>query len=94
MQTIDEMRKQLIAKSTDDLAFRSRLLAEPRAVVEEEFDITVPEGMDVRVLEDSPQAVHLVLPPEPKLNMQDMRQTTGGTGMPSGCSGGSMNLYE
>ncbi len=78
MQTIDEMRKQLIAKSTDDQAFRGRLFAEPRAVIEEEFGITVPARVDVRIMEDSPQAVHLVLPPEPKLDMKELQQASGG----------------
>ncbi len=78
MQTMDEMRAQLLTKSTDDLAFRSRLLAEPRAVIEEEFGITVPASVDVRVMEDSPQAVHLVLPPEPNLSLDQLDQASGG----------------
>ena len=34
MKTMDEMRQQLVDKAEDDIAFRGRLLAEPRAVVE------------------------------------------------------------
>ena len=79
MKTMDEMRKQLIDKADDDLTFRTRLLAEPRAVVEEEFGIEVPESFELRVHEDSRSAVHLVLPPEPKLDMQELRAASGGT---------------
>ena len=78
MKTMDEMRKQLIDKAEDDIAFRGRLLAEPRAVVEEEFGIEVPESLELRVHEDSRSAVHLVLPPEPKLDMQELRTASGG----------------
>ena len=78
MKTMDEMRKHLIDKADDDIAFRSRLLAEPRAVVAEELGIEVPESVELRVHEDSRSAVHLVLPPEPKLDMQELRTAAGG----------------
>ena len=87
MKTLDEMRQQLIDKAEDDLAFRSRLLAEPRAVVEEQFGIEVPESVELRVHEDSRSAVHLVLPPEPKLDMQELRTASGGI-CTYGCGGG------
>ena len=85
MKTLDEMRKQLIDKADDDLAFRSRLLAEPRAVVEEEFGVEVPESLELRVHEDSRSAVHLVLPPEPKLDMQQLQTAAGGIVCGSAC---------
>ena len=78
MKTMDEMRKQLIDRAEDDVAFRGRLLAEPRAVVEEEFGIEVPESVELRVHEDSGSAMHLVLPPEPKLDMQELGTASGG----------------
>ena len=78
MKTLDEIRRQLIDKAEDDIAFRGRLLAEPRAVVEEEFGIEVPEFVELRVHEDSRSAMHLVLPPEPKLHMQELRTASGG----------------
>ena len=78
MKTLDEMRARLIEKAEGDLAFRSKLMADPRAVVQEEFGIEVPEQCDVRVHEDGPSAVHLVLPPEPRLEIQEMRSAAGG----------------
>ena len=78
MKTLDEMRQELIDKAGNDLAFRGRLLAEPRAVVQEEFGVEVPESIELRVHEDSRSAMHLVLPPEPKLDMQDLRSVSGG----------------
>lgn len=80
MKTMDEMRKQMLDKADDDLAFRARLLAEPRAVVEEEFGIEVPESVELRVHEDSRSVMHFVLPPEPKLDMQELRTAAGASG--------------
>ena len=79
VKRIEEMRAQLIGKAEDDPAFRSRLMAEPRVVVEEEFGVEVPEGSEVRVHEDSRSVVHLVLPPEPKLGMRELDSAAGGT---------------
>ena len=86
MKTLDEVRKQLIDKAEDDIAFRSRLLAEPRAVVEEELGVDVPASVELRVHEDNRSAVHLVLPPEPKLDMQELRTVSGGFAV---CDGGA-----
>ena len=78
MKTLNEMRAHLLAKADGDMAFRSRLLAEPKAVVEEEFGIEIPDQFDVQIHEDSPAAVHMVLPPEPRLGTQDLRSAAGG----------------
>ena len=82
MKTLDEMRAHLLDKADDDLVFRSRLLAEPKAVVQEEFGIEIPEHVDVQVHEDSRSAVHMVLPPEPKLDMQQLGSASGGGDLP------------
>ena len=78
MKSLEEMRMKLIAKAEDDLEFRNRLAKEPRAVIEEEFGIKVPKDMDLYVHEDSHEALHLVLPPEPELKIDDMSAATGG----------------
>ena len=54
-------------------------MAEPSAVVQEEFGLEVPEGSEVRILEDSRDVVHLVLPPEPKLGLEELRSASGGS---------------
>ena len=80
MKTLEEMRAHLIGKADDDPAFRTRLMTEPRAVIQDEFGVEVPEDVDVRIHEDSRSAVHLVLPPEPKLGMGDLQTASGGVG--------------
>ena len=67
-------------KSVEDEEFRSRLLADPRAVIEEELDLSIPDGLDIRVHEDSATTSHFVIPPSAKLAEEDMRAVAGGSG--------------
>ena len=47
-----------------DPAYRSRVVREPRAVLEE-FGVTLPEGKEVRVWDSSAEVRYLVLPQQP-----------------------------
>ena len=81
MKSVAEMKAHLVEKAAEDDGFRTELVADPRSVVEREFNIAVPEGVRLEVLEDSADAVHLVLPPAPsKLGMEELRQAAGGAG--------------
>jgi hypothetical protein len=55
---------QLMVKAWQDETFKQRLLGDPKATLAE-HGIPVPAGHEVRVLENSPQVTHLVLPPKP-----------------------------
>jgi hypothetical protein len=57
-----EMERRLINRSLQDEDFRQRLLAEPRAAIEQELGIRVPESIEVRVVEESADTIYLVLP--------------------------------
>ncbi|MCY3821636.1 MAG: hypothetical protein OXH52_20160 [Gammaproteobacteria bacterium] len=59
---IDATRR-LLSKAGKDLGFRARLLADPKAVIEREFRVTLPEGHEIHVHENTHAATHLVLPP-------------------------------
>ncbi|BDU70961.1 NHLP leader peptide family RiPP precursor [Mesoterricola silvestris] len=53
----------IVQKAGQDPDFRSRLLADPRKVLEEMTGKPIPEGISVEVHEASPVLVHIVLPP-------------------------------
>jgi hypothetical protein len=55
---------QIVARAWRDEAFRRRLLAQPAAVLAE-HGLEVPPGLQVRVLEDTDQVIHLTLPRQP-----------------------------
>ena len=52
----------LVRKAQHDPAFRRRLVAEPRSVLGATFGIALADEVEVTVLEDTAQRVHVVLP--------------------------------
>lgn len=78
MKTADEMRRILVDKAGEDEAFRNRLLADPKSVLQQELDLELPASLSIQVHEDSAETAHLVLPPSPKLSEAQLAQVTGG----------------
>jgi hypothetical protein len=70
---------QVVAKAWQDEAFKRRLLGNPQAVLEE-HGLPLPPGKAVRVVEDTADTVHLVLPPKPagELSDEQLDQVAGG----------------
>jgi len=68
-----------IAKAWTDEAFKAKLLADPTAVFKEN-GIEVPEGVEVKMLENTENMVHFVLPPPPaaELSDEDLDKVAGG----------------
>jgi hypothetical protein len=72
----------VVARAWSEEAFKERLLAEPGAVLREQ-GLEIPAGVDVRVIEDTAEAVHLVLPPRPTsvkgdLSDEELERVAGG----------------
>jgi hypothetical protein len=57
-----EVEGRLVQRSLEDDAFRQRLLENPRAAVEHELGTRLPEGVQVRALEETAETIYLVLP--------------------------------
>ena len=57
-----EMERRLIERSLQDDAFRQRLLADPKAAVEEELGTQLPEEVRVQAVEETADTIYLVLP--------------------------------
>ena len=77
MRTMSEMQAHIRDKAVEDEDFRMRLIADPKSVISDEFDISVPEDFDIQVHEDSVSAAHLILPPSPRLTEEDLAQVAG-----------------
>ena len=70
---------KLIAKAWSDEAFKERLLTDSRAVLEAE-GITVPPGVDVKVLEQTDSQIYMIIPIKPNntnLELVSERSTAG-----------------
>ena len=91
--TIREGRRRLIEKALADDAFREKLLKDPKACIEEEFGVSVPEQVEVTVLEETPGKVFLVLPAKRKavLREEDLAKTAAGDSSRWGCSCGQVH---
>jgi len=48
--------------SENDATFRAALVADPAAAVAERYGMTIPEGASLRVVEEQPDEIILVLP--------------------------------
>lgn len=57
-----EMERRLIERALEDETFRQRLLDDPKGVVEQELESGLPEGIEVRVVQESLDTIYLVLP--------------------------------
>ena len=66
----ERLWSQLVARAWADEGFKQRLLSDPRGVLTE-YGFDVPEGIEVRVLQDTPNVQHLVLPRSPEGELAD-----------------------
>ena len=78
MQSEAQVKAHVAMKATEDDDFRARLVADPRATVEEETGLRFPEGYRVHVHEESAADAHLVLPPRPELSKEQLARIAGG----------------
>jgi hypothetical protein len=67
-----EVERRLVQRSLEDEDFRRRLLADPKAVVEEELATRLPEEVQVRVVEETADTIYLVLPSASSLGGEEL----------------------
>jgi hypothetical protein len=67
----------LVAKAWSDDDLKQRLIADPAAVLDE-YGLETPPGVEVRVVEDTDDVCHLVLPPSPSDDLIDEELTSPG----------------
>ena len=72
MQTAEEMRAHVTSKAVEDPAFRAQLLADPKGVLGEEFGITVPDSIEIKVQESDLNTIYLALPPSSDLSEEQL----------------------
>lgn len=83
--TRQEMEAQIIAKAWQDDAFKQELLSNPRATVIRELGLTeAPDNLDIKVVEENPNTLYIVLPMKPvaptgsELSEEELEAVAGG----------------
>lgn len=64
-KTRHEIESEIIAKAWKDDEFKQDLLNNPKGVLSQELGMPIPEDIEVKVLEENPNTVYLVLPEKP-----------------------------
>jgi hypothetical protein len=57
-----EVERRLVERSLQDESLRQRLLADPKAAVEEELGTRLPDEVQVIAVEETADTIYLVLP--------------------------------
>lgn len=77
-----DFEKRLIDRANGDSAFKQLLLSDPRRAVESELGIKVPSTANVKVLQETPDTMYLVLPLDSssvELSDEQLESVAGGT---------------
>ena len=78
METAKELQAKIMVKAAEDTDFRARLVSDPKAAVEQELGVALPESLSIEVHEESGDTAHLVLPPDSRLGEGDLQSVAGG----------------
>ncbi len=73
---------KLVVKAWSDDDFKTKLLSDPMKVFKEN-NMEVPEGIEVRMVENTQDTMHFILPPEPSDELIDIQL--------DGAAGGKVN---
>ena len=82
---------QLFAKCWKDEALKARFMSDPKVVLKE-HGLDVPDNLDVKVVENADDRVHIILPAPPAgymdLTDAELTNAAGGTGQQFDVYGG------
>lgn len=83
-ETIRDYELDIIVKAWRDERFRQNLLKNPKQAIEKEFNITVPNDMNIAVHEEHEDSLHLIVPSKPsnftaeELSDDELKEVIGG----------------
>lgn len=78
MLSAEDMHSHLIWRAGEDSDFRRGLIADPKGTLYQEFGIQIPEHIEIRVHQSDMRVVHVVLPPNPLLDEEQLEAISAG----------------
>ena len=89
MSRQSQIKEQLLVRAEEEGDFRARLLKDPKAAIRDATGLSVPDSINIHVIEDSATDYHLVLPPSGRgLSDGELDAVSGGS------EPGSINSQE
>lgn len=90
----------VVRRALQDEGFKQRLVANPKAALEELFGFCLPAGAAITVLEETPQIWYFVCPPQLDLVVDELEDweleavAGGASSSMCGCGGNGQGCYE
>jgi hypothetical protein len=79
--TRQDFERAVVERARSDRQFRAALISDPAAAVRQAFGVEIPPDVQLRVLEETPTTLYIVLPPEAEeLSEEDLARVAGGAG--------------
>jgi len=87
MKNRQELEQKIIEKAMKDETFRKQLIENPSTTLNDEFGFITPESVEIKVLEEEPGKIYIVLPCPPvqssgedlELTDAELRSVAGGS---------------
>ena len=75
--------EQVIAKAGEDAAFREELLKNPKVAIQKVTGGVFPDGIELKVVEETPDTLYLVLPfvSGDEISEDELDEVVGGRGI-------------
>lgn len=61
--SIQKIEEKIINLAEKDKNFRKELITNPKKAIKEKLNISIPDGIEIKVVEDTDSLYHFVLPP-------------------------------
>ncbi|MBD2387100.1 NHLP leader peptide family RiPP precursor [Cylindrospermum sp. FACHB-282] len=70
----ENLEAKIIARAWKSEEYKQELLNNPKAVIEREFNIQIPEGVTVQILEETPTNLYFVMPIRPQIDDRNLAE--------------------